>query len=179
MSRDQSKVVAELSLGRVPAPKGAPFEAVLYVMDGDQLCAVEFAGYEWRMEKSLLRQYGDRYRLVERENKAVKTRMAAYLGGELEAVDDLPVRTGGTEFQRSAWLALRQIPAGQTASYAAQAARIGKPSAVRAVGAANGQNPIVIVLPCHRVIGADGALTGFGGGIPTKAWLLRHEGALR
>ncbi|HEY4372113.1 MAG TPA: methylated-DNA--[protein]-cysteine S-methyltransferase [Burkholderiales bacterium] len=178
MSRVKSDVI-ELLLGRVPAPKSAPFDALLYAMDGDQLCAAEFAGYEWRMEKSLLRHYGSQYRLVTRKDThGVGERLTAYLGGAFDAVDDLPVSTAGTEFQRSAWLALRKIPVGQTASYAAQAARIGKPAAVRAVGAANGQNPIVIVLPCHRVIGTNGALTGFGGGIPTKAWLLRHEGAL-
>ena len=168
----------ELLFDRVAAPKDAPFEAVLYALDGDGLCAVEFAGYEARMDKLLKRRYGS-YRFVESRNpRGFGTRIAAYLAGELEAVNDLPVNLGGTAFQQSAWLALRQIPVGKTASYAAQAARIGRPAAVRAVGAANGQNPVVIVLPCHRVIGSGGALTGFGGGIATKAWLLRHEGAL-
>jgi methylated-DNA-[protein]-cysteine S-methyltransferase len=172
------KSPVELLLGRVAAPRGAPFEAVLYAVDAGKLCAVEFAGYETRMERLLKRRYGD-YRLVERNNpEGFGDAIAAYLGGEFDAVNALPVSLGGTAFQQSAWLALRQIPAGQTASYAAQAARIGKPAAVRAVGAANGQNPVVIVLPCHRVIGSGGALTGFGGGLPTKAWLLRHEGAM-
>lgn len=91
---------------------------------------------------------------------------------------DLPLAPEGTDFQRTVWHALAAIPYGETISYAQLAARIGKPSAVRAVGAANGRNPIPIVLPCHRVIGADGSLTGFGGGLPTKRFLLALEGAL-
>ncbi len=83
----------------------------------------------------------------------------------------------GTPFQRRVWAALTHIPAGETRSYGAQATQIGRPSAVRAVGLANGQNPIGLVVPCHRVIGADGSLTGYGGGIERKRWLLRHEGA--
>jgi methylated-DNA-[protein]-cysteine S-methyltransferase len=102
----------------------------------------------------------------------------AYFRGEL--VDfDLPLELDGTEFQRQCWLALATIPYGQTVSYGEQARRLGLgPAAARAVGAANGQNPLPIVLPCHRVIGADGSLTGFGGGLDTKRFLLEHEGAL-
>jgi len=102
----------------------------------------------------------------------------SYFRGEL--VDfDLPLELHGTEFQRHCWLALATIPYGQTVSYGEQARRIGLgPDSARAVGAANGQNPLPIVLPCHRVIGADGSLTGFGGGLPTKRFLLEHEGAL-
>jgi methylated-DNA-[protein]-cysteine S-methyltransferase len=91
-------------------------------------------------------------------------------------VFDLPIRMGGTEFQRRAWRMLMDIPYGQTRSYGEQAKRIGNPNASRAVGLANGRNPIPIVVPCHRVIGADGSLTGFGGGIERKRWLLVHEG---
>jgi methylated-DNA-[protein]-cysteine S-methyltransferase len=91
-------------------------------------------------------------------------------------VFDLPIRMEGTEFQRRAWRMLMEIPYGQTRSYGEQAKRIGNPNASRAVGLANGRNPIPIVVPCHRVIGADGSLTGFGGGIERKRWLLAHEG---
>ena len=91
-------------------------------------------------------------------------------------VFDLPIRLEGTEFQRRAWRMLMEIPYGQTRSYGEQAKRIGNPNASRAVGLANGRNPIPIVVPCHRVIGADGSLTGFGGGIERKRWLLAHEG---
>jgi methylated-DNA-[protein]-cysteine S-methyltransferase len=101
-----------------------------------------------------------------------------YFAGERTSFD-LPLELHGTGFQRQCWLALATIPYGQTVSYGEQARRLGLgPDAARAVGAANGRNPIPIVLPCHRVIGADGSLTGFGGGLPTKRFLLEHEGAL-
>jgi methylated-DNA-[protein]-cysteine S-methyltransferase len=105
-------------------------------------------------------------------------RLRAYFAGEL--VDfDLPLDLHGTEFQRRCWLALATIPYGQTVSYGEQARRLGLgPDAARAVGAANGQNPLPLVLPCHRVIGANGSLTGFGGGLHVKRYLLEHEGAL-
>lgn len=90
---------------------------------------------------------------------------------------DLPLAPRGTDFQRTVWMALAGIGYGETISYAQLAQRVGKPTAMRAVGAANGRNPLPIVLPCHRVIGADGALTGFGGGLPTKQFLLELEGA--
>ncbi|MBD9478254.1 methylated-DNA--[protein]-cysteine S-methyltransferase [Pseudoxanthomonas sp. PXM02] len=91
---------------------------------------------------------------------------------------DLPLAPRGTEFQRTVWMTLAGIGYGDTISYAQLAQRVGKPTAMRAVGAANGRNPLPIVLPCHRVIGADGSLTGFGGGLPTKQFLLQLEGAL-
>ncbi len=102
----------------------------------------------------------------------------AYFAGEITALDALPVAVRGTEFELLVWHALRQIPAGHTWSYRELAQAIGRPKAMRAVGAANGRNPVSLVLPCHRVIGADGSLTGYGGGLERKAWLLRHEGAL-
>ena len=101
----------------------------------------------------------------------------AYFAGKLRQFD-IPLAPRGTGFQLAVWEALTQIPFGQTIAYRDLAIRIGNPTAVRAVGAANGANPIPIVVPCHRVIGADGSLTGFGGGIETKRWLLRHEGAM-
>jgi len=101
-----------------------------------------------------------------------------YFGGRLEALDDLPVDAGGTPFQARVWAALRTIPAGRTRSYLEVARQVGAEEAVRAVGAANGRNPIAIVLPCHRVIGADGRLVGYGGGLDRKRWLLAHERAL-
>jgi len=102
----------------------------------------------------------------------------AYFAGDLVAFD-LPLELHGTDFQRRCWLALASIPYGQTVSYGEQARRLGLgPDAARAVGAANGRNPLPIVLPCHRVLGADGSLTGFGGGLHVKRYLLEHEGAL-
>lgn len=100
--------------------------------------------------------------------------LEAYFRGELK-VFDLPVRLAGTAFRLRCWEALRTIPYGYTISYGEQARRIGNPKAVRAVGGANHHNPISIVVPCHRVIGADGTLTGYGGGVDVKAWLLDHE----
>jgi methylated-DNA-[protein]-cysteine S-methyltransferase len=101
-----------------------------------------------------------------------------YFAGDLRAIDALAVDPGGTPFQQRVWTALRKIPVGTTVAYSALAQRLGEPLAVRAVAAANGRNPIGIVIPCHRVIGADGSLVGYGGGLPRKRWLLGHEGAL-
>lgn len=103
--------------------------------------------------------------------------LGEYFAEERRAFD-LPLAPRGTDFQRVVWLALAGIAYGETISYAQLAQRVGKPTAMRAVGAANGRNPLPIVLPCHRVIGADGSLTGFGGGLPTKQFLLELEGAL-
>lgn len=108
---------------------------------------------------------------------AIRDAFTRYFGGEIAALAEIPWRVVGTDFQRQVWRALIEIPAGETRTYSQQAAHIGRPSAVRAVGLANGANPIGIVIPCHRVIGANGSLTGFGGGIERKRWLLAHEGA--
>ena len=109
--------------------------------------------------------------------QAAKTQLAEYFAGSRRDFD-LPLAPQGTEFQLQVWHELARIPFGATISYAQLAQRIGNPSGTRAVGAANGRNPLPIVLPCHRVIGADGSMTGFGGGLPTKEFLLRLEGAL-
>ena len=104
---------------------------------------------------------------------AINTRNE-YFGG-LRTAFDLPIDVDGTDFQHAAWTVLSQIPHGETISYGEQARRMGRPTAVRAVGAANGRNPIPVIVPCHRVIGANGSLTGFAGGIEIKPWLLDHE----
>ena len=106
---------------------------------------------------------------------AVSAALEAFFAGRLQAIDAVAVHTGGTAFQRRVWAALRAIPAGTTTTYGRLAAALGQPTASRAVGLANGANPVVIVVPCHRVIGADGTLTGYGGGIERKRWLLDHE----
>ena len=105
-----------------------------------------------------------------------RTQLAEYFAGARTEFD-LPLSPAGTAFQLRCWAALRQIPFGQTASYGEQAARIGQPTASRAVGLANGQNPISIIVPCHRIVGANGSLTGYGGGLEAKRWLLAHEAA--
>jgi methylated-DNA-[protein]-cysteine S-methyltransferase len=101
--------------------------------------------------------------------------LRAYFAGDVTAIDRLPVRPVGTSFQREVWSALRAIPSGSTTSYGALARQLGRPDASRAVGLANGSNPVAVVIPCHRVIGANGALTGYGGGLDRKRWLLAHE----
>jgi O-6-methylguanine DNA methyltransferase len=104
--------------------------------------------------------------------------LSAYFDGDARALDSVPVDLTGTEFQREVWAALRTIPPGRTLSYGDLAKKIGRPTAVRAVGAANGANPVSLVVPCHRVIAADGTLCGYGWGLERKRWLLAHEGAL-
>ena len=107
----------------------------------------------------------------------VRRQLTAYFDGELRQFD-LPLFLAGTAFQKSVWRHLATIPFGETQSYGQLAATLERPKASRAVGAANGSNPLPIILPCHRVIGGNGSLTGFGGGLPTKEYLLRHEGVL-
>ena len=109
------------------------------------------------------------------EPSAARRALGAYFAGEVDALNELPVVMAGTDFQRAVWSELRRIPVGATISYGTLAARIGRPTATRPVGLANGANPIPIVVPCHRVIGADHTLTGFGGGLHRKQWLLEHE----
>jgi methylated-DNA-[protein]-cysteine S-methyltransferase len=128
------------------------------------------------MHRLLRLQYGKELELqpAHAESRA-RLAIEAYFHGALQAIEEIPTRSCGTEFQQQVWAALRKIPAGTTVSYSQLAAVIGRPAAVRAVGAANGANPIPIVVPCHRVIGADDSLTGFGGGLERKRWLLAHE----
>jgi methylated-DNA-[protein]-cysteine S-methyltransferase len=108
----------------------------------------------------------------------VQRRLDAYFGGDLAALDAIEVDPGGTTFQSAVWRSLRSVRAGSTTTYSALARQIGASTAVRAVGAANGANPIWLIIPCHRAIGANGDLTGYAGGLDRKRWLLRHEGAL-
>ena len=142
-----------------------------------RLRAVGWLDGRVRMERKLLALAPEsELALVERSNPGGLTAaLRAYFAGDLTAIDGLPVVLEGTEFQRRVWRALRQIPCGQTWSYGKLARRVGNPGAARAVGLANNRNPVGIVVPCHRVIGADGSLTGYGGGIERKRWLLSHE----
>lgn len=158
-----------------------PIGELLIVADGEgRLRAIDWSDHESRMRRLLDRYYGaGRYAISAASDPGGLTKaMSAYFEGDHEAIDRLPVETAGTPFQRGVWQALRGIQSGTTISYAELARRIGSPRAVRAAGLANGQNPIGIVLPCHRVIGSNGTLTGYGGGLPRKKWLLEHEGAL-
>ncbi|MFT4198169.1 MAG: methylated-DNA--[protein]-cysteine S-methyltransferase [Pseudoxanthomonas sp.] len=152
---------------RMPSPLGV----LTLVADEQWLREIHFST-ERRRPQPPLPGEGDNALLRE-----VRAQLQAYFAGRLHRFE-LPLAPAGSEFQRAVWTQLAQIPYGQTWSYGQLAQRLGKPAAVRAVGAANGRNPIPIVLPCHRVIGADGSLTGFGGGLEAKAFLLRLEGVL-
>jgi methylated-DNA-[protein]-cysteine S-methyltransferase len=157
-----------------------PIGELLLVADCQgRLRAVEWSDCEARLSRTLRIQYGEKGFTLEPERNpgGLTIALSAYFEGELGIIDGLPVETGGTPFQRAVWTALRDIPCGTTLSYSELARRIHRPSAVRAVGSANGANPVAVVVPCHRVVGQGGALTGYGGGIDRKRWLLAHEGA--
>jgi methylated-DNA-[protein]-cysteine S-methyltransferase len=156
-----------------------PAGVMLVITDRKQrLRALDWQDYEARMLRLLRLHYGEGgVELVHgRTPESVRQSLLAYLGGDLHAIDEIEVATAGTAFQRELWAALRRIPAGETVSYGELAVQLGRPRAVRAVGLANGANPIGVVVPCHRVIGADRSLTGYGGGLARKRWLLEHEG---
>jgi methylated-DNA-[protein]-cysteine S-methyltransferase len=150
---------------------------VLAVDTEARLRVVDWADHDARMRRLLRLHYGEHGFVLRRASDphALTNALRSYFAGDLQVLDRLPVATGGTPFQREVWTALRSIPRGQTRSYAELAASVGRPKAVRAVGLANGANPIGIVVPCHRVIGANGKLTGYGGGLHRKEWLLAHE----
>jgi methylated-DNA-[protein]-cysteine S-methyltransferase len=161
-----------LRLERLPTPIGT---ALLVTDEAGVLRAFNFEDFEGRMARLLRRNYGPANLEAGAAPKAVKDLVARYFEGDFRALNEVRWATAGTPFQRRVWAALTSIPAGETLSYGGLAERIGKPKAVRAVGLANGANPVAIIVPCHRVIGADGALTGYGGGLPRKQWLLDHE----
>ncbi len=164
----------QLLIDRIDTPIGE----MLIVADCEgNLRATFWTDHEERMQRALQLLYGEKGFTLEpvRNPHGLTNAIGRYFAGELTAIDSLPVQTTGTPFQREVWRALREIPCGTTVSYSKLAERIGRPKAVRAVGLANGSNPVGVVVPCHRVIGADGSLTGYGGGIERKRWLLEHE----
>jgi methylated-DNA-[protein]-cysteine S-methyltransferase len=163
-----------LRLDRLPSPIG---EILLVTDEAGAVRALDFHDYVPRMTRLLRLHYGDQPLQDGDAPHATRQALADYFRGSPQALSAIPWATGGTAFQNAVWRALMDVPAGSTSTYAALAARIGKPSATRAVGAANGANPIAILVPCHRLVGADGSLTGYGGGLERKAWLLAHEGA--
>jgi methylated-DNA-[protein]-cysteine S-methyltransferase len=165
----------QLRLDRFTSPIG---EIRLVFDEAGTLRALDFEDHEDRNLKLLARQYGNVPITEGKAPASITGPLKAYFDGELGALETIKIATNGTAFQEAAWAALRAIPVGKTRSYAQQAAAIGKPKAMRAVGLANGANPVGIVNPCHRVIGASGDLTGYGGGIERKRWLLEHEGAI-
>jgi methylated-DNA-[protein]-cysteine S-methyltransferase len=164
--------IVQFFVDRTPTPLG---DAVI-IADADGALRL----FYWddpvhRWKAALLRRYGE---VTLKEKKGVFGHAKAlrdYFDGDILILDRLKVAFAGSPFQKKVWNALRKIPGGTTTSYGALAKKIGAPSAVRAVGLANGQNPVGLIVPCHRVIGSDGSLTGYGGGLPRKRWLLEHE----
>lgn len=141
------------------------------------LVAVTFDGLD-PLRTWARRLFGEVEEAPARDPGGARAALRRFFDGELDALAELPVRFHGTSFQIRVWRSLRRIPAGTTWSYRQLADWVGDSRATRAVGAANGQNPVPVVVPCHRVIGSDGGLTGFGGGLLRKRWLLEHEGAM-
>jgi methylated-DNA-[protein]-cysteine S-methyltransferase len=163
-----------IDMAVVPSPLG---ELVVCATSAG-LCGVSFGDTD-DLRAYLARRFGaDVSFALARDPHGACTALRAYLRGELDALDALPVDAGGTPFQREVWAALRRIRAGRTSTYSRLATELGRPTATRAVGAANGQNPVALVVPCHRVIAADGKLQGYASGLERKRWLLVHERAL-
>ena len=161
-----------LTLDRVATPIGT---ALVVTDEAGMLRAFNWTDYEVAMSAWIAKRYPQAAR---REGAGpLRDRFDAYFAGATDVFATMAWEGAGTAFQRQVWTALCTIPAGQTLSYAGLAQRIGRPTAVRAVGLANGYNPVALVVPCHRVIGSDGSLTGYGGGLHRKRWLLEHEGA--
>ncbi|MEZ5351494.1 MAG: methylated-DNA--[protein]-cysteine S-methyltransferase [Bryobacteraceae bacterium] len=168
MKTEESKM--QFDLETFDSPLGQLFLA----STAGAVVALEFEGFDDRMRRLL----GTTRFVPSTARSDFRRRVEDYFAGDCGAVDEIPVRSLGTPFQTLVWQALRTIPASRTATYGELATLIGKPAAVRAVGHANSQNPVAIIQPCHRVIGANGTLTGYAGGLHRKHWLLRHEGAL-
>lgn len=160
-----------LLLDRLPSPIGT----ILLVTDGETLRALDFEDYAPRMNTLLRRHYGPCNPQPGSAPMPITRALTAWFDGDMAALDAIPTETAGTSFQRQVWAALREIPPGATITYGTLAARISRPTAYRAVGLANGSNPLAIVVPCHRVIGANASLTGYGGGLERKSWLIAHE----
>lgn len=173
MSARPTNPPVSFGLDRLATPIGI---ALLVTDAAGALRALDWEDYEHRMRGLLRLHYG----VVELSDQlapaAMRTALSGYFDGDLGQLSGIAWRIAGTPFQQKVWNALAQIPAGTTMSYGALAARIDMPKAIRAVGHANGSNPISVVLPCHRLIGADGSLVKYGGGLERKRWLLRHEG---
>jgi methylated-DNA-[protein]-cysteine S-methyltransferase len=161
------------NLDRLDTPIGVS----LIVSDEDgHLRALDWEDHDPRIRELLRRQYGAVILNEARAPRELRTALSGYFKGDLDRLRQIKWRIAGTPFQQKVWNALPKIPAGTTMTYGAMAAKIGLPAAIRAVGHANGSNPISVVVPCHRLIGANGSLIKYGGGLERKRWLLQHEG---
>ena len=160
-------------LDRLQTPIGV---ALLVTDSGGVLRALDWEDYAPRMKELLRLQYGAVDLSAARAPQDLRTALSGYFKGDLDRLTTIEWRLAGTPFQQKVWNALAKIPAGTTMSYGALAAKLKAPNAMRAVGHANGSNPISVVIPCHRLIGANGSLIKYGGGLERKRWLLQHEG---
>jgi methylated-DNA-[protein]-cysteine S-methyltransferase len=168
-----AKPAATFDLDRLETPIGV----ALLVSDGEGvLRALDWEDYEQRMKQLLRLHYGPVALRGARAPSEIRMALSGYFNGEFDRLGAIRWRVAGTPFQHKVWTALAKIPVGTTMSYGALAAQLGVPRAMRAVGHANGSNPISVVIPCHRLIGANGALVKYGGGLSRKRWLLEHEG---
>jgi len=159
---------------RIATPIG---EMILIARDGVVLL-LEFVDASDRVAREIKARFGDVDLQPVQDPFGISSHVRDYFKGDLHALDEVLTDGGGTEFERKVWAELRHIPPGTTVTYGDVAKRIGSRNGMRAVGLANGKNPVAVIVPCHRVIGADGSMTGYGGGLGRKEWLLRHEGAL-
>ena len=164
-----SRIVLE---DRIETPLGA----MVVLADEDKLIGLSFDDPPGWVLKDLERRFSDFELRHTSDPCGFSDRIRAYFAGELAAIDEIPAEAEGTPFEMRVWAELRRIPCGETASYGEIAERVGDRNGARAVGIANHRNPVALVVPCHRVIGADGKLVGYGGGLDRKTWLLRHEG---
>jgi methylated-DNA-[protein]-cysteine S-methyltransferase len=162
-----------LRIDRIDSPLGV----LTLVASPDGLCALDFEECRDRLLAPLLARFPNAELVEESDPEGYSSRVRAYFAGDPRAIDAIPVDPGGTPFQRAVWAALRDISPGTTLSYGELAARLGRPGAGRAVGAANARNPICLVIPCHRLVSSTGTLIGYSGGLHRKRWFLRHEGA--
>jgi methylated-DNA-[protein]-cysteine S-methyltransferase len=154
----------------------SPIGPLTLAARGDRVCLLHFGSDTPAIRACLARWYPGQPIAASDDPAGAATVLAAYFTGEVDALDEIPVEMNGTPFQKRVWEALRRVRAGTTAPYSEIARAIRAPAAVRAVGAANGANPVAVIVPCHRIIGSNGTLTGYGGGLERKEWLLRHEG---
>jgi methylated-DNA-[protein]-cysteine S-methyltransferase len=168
-----AKPLETFSVDRLETPIGA----ALIITDADgMLRAFDWEDHVTRIRELLRLQYGMVELKEARAPKAIRSALSNYFNGDFDALKTIEWRIAGTPFQQKVWKALPKIRAGSTMTYGALAARLGSPNAMRAVGHANGSNPISVVIPCHRLIAADGSLVKYGSGLERKRWLLRHEG---
>jgi len=171
----RAKPPETFNLDRLATPIGM---ALLVTDAGGVLRALDWEEYEPRMRQLLRLQYGAVVLMDARAPRDLKSALTAYFKGDLDRLKTIKWRVAGTPFQRKVWTALPKIPPGTTMSYGALAAKLNAPKAMRAVGHANGSNPVSVVVPCHRLIGANGTLVKYGGGLERKRWLLEHEGVV-